>query len=127
MHPSGLTGVPLDQLRPCPPTRVGGRSGFLPGTQKLKEQEQKPEPKGAAVGTIRASVGPKKQARATMEQSVLAGTGDGVGGGPAVLLRAVDRKRWGPVPVHGRWTGGHSDGAADVRRRGAPLPPVAAV
>lgn len=125
MHPSGRAGVPLDELRPCPPTRVGGRGGFVPNAHK--EQEQKPEPKRATVRTIRASVGPKKQARATLEQSVLAGTGGGVGGGPVVLLRAVDRKRWGTVPVHGRWVGGHSDGAPDVRRRGAPLPPVAAV
>lgn len=125
MHPSGRTGVPLDELRPCPPARVGSRSGFVPSAHK--EQEQKPEPKRATVGTIRASVGPKKQARATLEQSVLAGTWDGVGGGPVVLLRAVDRKRWGPVPLHGRRVGGHSDGAPDVRGRGAPLPPVAAV
>lgn len=72
-------------------------------------------------------VGPADKAGAAVEPCVLVGAWDGVGGGPALLLLAVDRPPRLAVLVHGRRLRSGGDGAADVLGRRAPLPSLLAV
>lgn len=62
-----------------------------------------------------------------MEPRVPAGAWDGARGGPPLLLLSVDRPRRLAAPVPRRRPRGGGDGAPDVRRLRAPLPPAAAV
>lgn len=124
MHSSRCPGFPLDQLRQSEPTGMGGLGRFFPAPYKKSPRSFRNRRPSASE---RRRVGPAEQARAEVEPSVPAGAWDGAGGGPAVLLRAVDRPRRIAVLVHGRRIGGGGDGAAHVRGRRAFVPSVAAV
>ena len=71
--------------------------------------------------------GPAEQARAALEPRVPSGAWVGARRRPALLLLSFDRTGRLAVLVSGWRPGGGGHGAADVRGRCAPLPPVAAV
>ncbi|KAK6152608.1 hypothetical protein DH2020_012247 [Rehmannia glutinosa] len=123
MHSGRSPGFPLHQLRRSPPAGVGGLRRFLLAPHKKSawpENRFRPAP-------VDRRFRPADQARAAVEPGVPAGAWHGAGGGPAFLLRAVDRAGRVAVLVHGRRTGGGRDGGSHVRGRGAFVPSVAAV
>ncbi|KAK6128851.1 hypothetical protein DH2020_037417 [Rehmannia glutinosa] len=123
MHSGRSPGFPLHQLRRGPPAGVGGLRRFLLAPHKKSawpENRFRPAP-------VDRRFRPADQARAAVEPGVPAGAWHGAGGGPAFLLRAVDRAGRVAVLVHGRRTGGGRDGGSHVRGRGAFVPSVAAV
>lgn len=131
LHPSRCAGLPLHQLRPRPPTRVGGLGRLLssPHQEPPRPQEADSWTRATApsVRAVWERAGSAKQARAAVEPSVSAGSWDGSGGGPAVLLRAVHREGWCAMSLHGRRAGGYSDGAENLRGRRPSVPPLAPV
>lgn len=105
---------------------MGGLSRFFLDSNSGQEDREGPVQR-PPLGAFRAGPGPEDQARAEVEPRVPTRPWDVPGSGSPLLLRHIHWRRGGTVPVHGRWAGGHRDGAADVCGRCALVSLVAAV
>lgn len=107
---------------------MGGLGRVVPSPNPIPERPQEgPPPQPPPCRSLRRGPRPAEQARAEVEPRIPPGAWDGAGCRPALLLRALHRSWWDPLPVHGRRAGRNRDRAPYVRGRRALVPPVASV
>ena len=129
MHSSRRTGLPLHKLWSSQRAGVARLSRVLPSPDPGRIRTRPgSSPVQTSQGPVRGSSRSQEQARAEMEPRVASSSRDGLGGGSALLLRALHRENyWTRVSLHGRRVRCCCDGRSHVPRRSSPLARVASV